>query len=197
MMKMGDEIAVNRVDCAFASFRKEYRMFHRIVVPLDGSALAERAIDQATDLARMAGVPVHLVRVVDLGRIAGGGAIVWGLTPWALQRALEEEQRGARDYLERTSRGLADKGVKASVEVLHGNTPDEIVAATTADDLVVMSTHGRDGLHRWFLGSVAESVARHAPGPVMLVRSIPAEIDDVLQPSEAAPDFVDAAILVS
>jgi nucleotide-binding universal stress UspA family protein len=156
-------------------------VFTRIVVPLDGSELAERAIDQAAELARLTNVPIHLVRVVDLGRIGGGGSIVWGLTPWALQRALEEEQHASRDYLERMSRGLGDKGVVASSDVLHGNTADEIVAATTADDLVVMSTHGRGGLPRWFLGSVAESVARRAAGPVMLIRAHPDEI--VLAPA--------------
>lgn len=150
-------------------------MFHRIVVPLDGSELAERALDRAAELARMANVPVHLVRVVDLGRIGGGGSIVWGLTPWALQRALEEEQQASRDYLEQVSQGLTKQGVQAYSDVLHGNTPDEIVAAVTADDLVVMSTHGRGGLPRWFLGSVAESVVRRAAGPVMLIRALPTE----------------------
>ena len=85
-------------------------MFHRIVVPLDGSALAERALEWATDLARVANVPIHLVRVIDLGRIDGGASLVWGLSPWALERALDEEQRAACEYLERTRQRLKDPG---------------------------------------------------------------------------------------
>ncbi len=150
-------------------------MFHRIVVPLDGSELAERALEWATELARVATVPIHLVRVIDLGRIDGGGSLVWGLSPWALDRALDEEQQAALDSLERTRQRLKDQGVQAFAEVRHGSAPDEIVASITEDDLVVMSTHARGGLPRWFLGSVAESVARHAPGPVMLIRTLPAE----------------------
>lgn len=149
-------------------------MFHRIVVPLDGSKLAERALERATELARAVNVPIHLVRVIDLGRIDGKGSLVWGLSPWALQRALDEEQQDSLAYLERTSQRLKDRGVAVFAEVRHGNAPDEIVATAMEDDLIVMSTHGRGGLARWFLGSVAESVARQASGPVMLIRVLPA-----------------------
>ncbi len=152
-------------------------MFHRIVVPLDGSELAERALDRATELARLTNAPIHLVRVIDLGRIDGRGSLVWGLSPWALQRALDEEQQVSLDYLERTSKRLKDQGVETFAEVRHGSTPDEIVAATEPGDVIVMSTHGRGGLARWFLGSVAESVVRHALGPVMLIRAQPDEIE--------------------
>ena len=158
-------------------------MFHRIVVPLDGSELAERALEQAKELAQLASVPMHLLRVVDLGRLTSGGTLGWGLTPWALQRALEEEQRGASEYLDRMSLLLRNRGVETSTEVRHGNTSDEIVDVAGDGDLVVMSTHGRSGVSRWYFGSVAEAVARHAPGPVMLIHSHPVGADSVLQPS--------------
>ncbi len=170
-------------------------MFHRIVVPLDGSALAERALEWATDLARVANVPIHLVRVIDLGRIDGGASLVWGLSPWALERALDEEQRAALDSLERTRQRLKDQGVQAFAEVRHGRAPDEIVASVTEDDLVVMSTHGRGGLPRWFLGSVAESVARHAPGPVMLIRALPAEKAETAVGSEESARVGEMAVV--
>lgn len=160
-------------------------MFHRIVVPLDGSELAERALEQAKELARLANVPVHLLRVVDLGRLAGRGSVVWGLTPWALQRALEEEQRGANEYLDRMSLLLKNQGVETTTEVRHGNSPDEIVDVAGDGDLVVMSTHGRSGVPRWYFGSVAEAVARHAPGPVMLIHSHPVGTDNLLQPADS------------
>jgi nucleotide-binding universal stress UspA family protein len=150
-------------------------MFQRIVVPLDGSELSEQALDRATEMARMANVPIHLVRVIDLGRVDGGGSLAWGLSPWALQRALDEEHQASLSYLERARRGLEDRGLEVTADARHGNTPDEILASVTEDDLIVMSTHGRSGVSRWFLGSVAESVVRRAPVPVMLVRALPAE----------------------
>ena len=168
-------------------------MFHRIVVPLDGSELAEQALEHAKELARLASVPVHLLRVVDLGRLAGRGSVVWGLTPWALQTALDDEQRGAKEYLDRMSLLLRNQGVETSTEVRHGNSPDEILDVAGDGDLVVMSTHGRSGVPRWYFGSVAEAVARHAAGPVMLIHSLPVGADVVLQASEAAPVWEEAA----
>jgi nucleotide-binding universal stress UspA family protein len=124
-------------------------MFHRIVVSLDGSELAERALEWATELARAANVLIHLIRVIDLGMIDGGGLLVWGLSPWALDRALDEEQKAALDSLERTRQRLKDQGAQAFAEMRHGRAPDEIVASITEDDLVVMSTHARGGLPRY------------------------------------------------
>lgn len=169
-------------------------MFHRIVVPLDGSELAELALERATELARLANLPMHLVRVIDLGRVDGGGSLAWGLSPWALQRALDEEHQASVAYLERTGQELKDRGLQVSTEARHGNTPDEIVASTTADDLVVMSTHGRGGVSRWFMGSVAESVVRHALGPVMLIRAQPDEIPLTPAMSEAKVRVGDVAV---
>ena len=145
-------------------------MFQRIVVPLDGSELSERALPQAEELARRTGVPIHILRVVDLGKVMGQGAWTFGAAPAALQQAVDEEERIAREYVARTEQVLSGGGLTASGELRHGVAEREIVAATCRDDLVVMATHGRGGLPRWYLGSVAEEVARRSPVPVMLVR---------------------------
>ena len=144
-------------------------MFERIVLPVDGSDLAEQALPAAEDLARLAGVPIHVVRVVDLGKLAGQGDWTFGAAPGALQRIVDAEQRAAGEYVARVTRDLTHHGLKESSEWRLGRPAQELVAATREGDLIVMATHGRDGVPRWFLGSVAEEVARRSPAPVMLV----------------------------
>lgn len=146
-------------------------MFQRIVVPLDGSELAERALTEANDLAHRVRAPIHVIRVVDLGRLEGRGSLMFGISPWSLQQALEEEDRNARAYVEGMRLRLSQDDLPVSGEVRHGDAAREIVAATAPEDLVVMATHGRAGVARWYMGSVAEAVARHATGPVMLIPS--------------------------
>ena len=148
-------------------------MYRRIVVPVDGSELAERALPQAEALARLTGAPLHLVRVVDLTSMARYGTIGLHAEVTAFQRLLANEEAVARDDLARTARGLRDRGVSVTTEERRGDAATEIVAATEPGDVIVMATHGRGGVTRWFLGSVAEEVARHAPVPVLLVRALP------------------------
>lgn len=150
-------------------------MFQRIVVPLDGSELAERALPEASDLGRITSAPIHVVRVVDLGRLEGNGSLTFGVFPWSVQHALDDEERSARAYVERVCLTLGRHGMVASCEVRLGDAAREIIAATGTGDVVVMATHGRGGVSRWYLGSVAEAVARHASGPVMLIRATAVE----------------------
>ena len=151
-------------------------MFKRIVVPLDGSELAERALAQAEELAHATGVPIRIVRVVDVGKLVTHSPLGFGVAPTALQLALDDEERFSREYLERIVREVTERGVDASSELRYGVAEREIVDLTRPDDLIVMATHGRGGVSRWFMGSVAEEIARRSPVPVMLVRSIPAEM---------------------
>jgi nucleotide-binding universal stress UspA family protein len=73
--------------------------------------------------------------------------------------------------------------------LLNGNPSSEIVAATQPSDLIVMCTHGRGGLARWFLGSVAEDIVRRATVPVMLVR-VSADASDTRLPIEPTPGML-------
>jgi nucleotide-binding universal stress UspA family protein len=72
---------------------------------------------------------------------------------------------------------LEHAGVATTTEVQHGVPAFTIVALTQPGDLIVMTSHGRTGLGRWFLGSVAETVVRQAMAPVLLVRAAPAPPD--------------------
>lgn len=153
-------------------------MYDRIVIPLDGSHLAERALPPAEELARLTGAALHLVRAVDATQLSLQG---YGVYPMALQggapELLAEEERAARNYLDRMAARLTKRGLSAATDLLEGFAPREIVGMTRAGDLIVMATHGRGGMARWFLGSVAEDVIRRASVPVLLIRA----------PSTAAP----------
>jgi nucleotide-binding universal stress UspA family protein len=150
---------------------KEVTMFRRIVVSLDGSGLAEEALTQAIDLARLTDVPIHLIRVVDYTRLERYGPYALALEYSAVEPVLTAEQTEATAYLREVAARLTADGLTADVEVRQGRIARELVAAAKPGDVIVMASHGRGGLSRWLLGSVAEDVLRHATVPVLLVRS--------------------------
>lgn len=147
-------------------------MYTRILVPLDGSKLAERALPAAEELARLMRTPLHLIRVVDPTQLDLGGYGIYEavLAQGASSPFLTEEGIAADAYLERMAAREIEAGLGASREVRYGITARELVAMAQPGDLIVMSTHGRGGLARWFLGSVAEEVVRRAPVPILMIR---------------------------
>jgi len=124
-------------------------MFAKILVPLDGSELSERAVPYATVLAKAATGSLTLVRVV-------------------LDPAHEDE---AKAELATVAEKVAKLGVNADVRVIYGHPAEMIIDAAASDQhtMIVMSTHGRSGLGRWLYGSVADQVLREATVPVLLV----------------------------
>ena len=153
-------------------------MYRRIIVPLDGSELAEQALPQAEAQARLTGAPLHLVRVIDPAGQGTLGNVLLHTDAVAMQLLLEEERLAARDYLERIEQEVRDRQHTVTVEYRRGSVADELIAAARPEDLLIMATHGRGGLARWFLGSVAEAVLRRASVPVLLVRATPRAPDD-------------------
>ena len=151
--------------------RKGKDMYKRIVVPLDGSELAEQALGQAKELSGNIGSPLHLIRVVDTYRTQSLPATGMALDYSMLSELAEEEIEDAKTYLEQKVRELTDEGLEVTGDVLHGPIARQIVSAADKGDVIVMSSHGRTGIKRWFLGSVAEEVMRHATCPVLLHRS--------------------------
>jgi nucleotide-binding universal stress UspA family protein len=145
-------------------------MYDRIVVALDGSAVSETALRTGAELARRLAVPLHLIRVADLS------VIPWGATEAAeayaqLSREMERERESAASYLEGAARPLREEGLPVTTEVRSGFAALELIKAAMPSDLLVIASHGRHGLARWFLGSVAEAVARKAAAPVLIVRA--------------------------
>jgi nucleotide-binding universal stress UspA family protein len=165
--RVGDRHAV--VDPA----GKETQVYQRIVVPLDGSELAERALPDALQLAELAKAPLHLLRVVDVTRLEQYGAYGLALEYAGLAQVLADEEQQAQAYLDAQVRRLGAEGGRVTSELRRGFAPREIVAASQPGDLVVMASHGRGGISRWLLGSVAEEVVRHAAVPVTIVHVAP------------------------
>ncbi len=146
-------------------------MYTRIVVPLDGSDIAEQALATAEDIARATGASVHLVRVVEFPSTSY--TYVYGamIESEALVSQLDDQIHLAEGYLAEVARPLAEHGIEVTTEVLHGIASQALIATMTPGDLFVIASHGRSGVARWFLGSVAEEITRHATVPVLLVRA--------------------------
>ena len=141
-------------------------MYSTIVVPLDGSAFGERALPTAVTLGRRSDATLDLVHVHEPLVPASGAP--------TLDTRFESDTE--RQQLERAIH-LADlltlqDGIKAKATCLHGEVAAALQAyiAERGADLVVMTTHGRGGLSRAWLGSVADELARHSPVPLLLIR---------------------------
>ena len=143
-------------------------MYKKILVPLDGSELAKRALDEAEKLANCFGAEIVLFEVVPFMPIYGSPELV---TPLIVD---EKQKEAAEKYLVNLSEELKKKGFKATAEVRTGQqVAVEIIdfAKESGADLLVMCTHGRSGISRWVLGSVALKVLTRAETPILLIRS--------------------------
>jgi nucleotide-binding universal stress UspA family protein len=156
-------------------------MYTRILVPLDGSSLSELALPNAEEMARLTGAPLSLVYVVDLNRLDHFGMEEL-VGSDGLADQLQVAERAATTYLTAIAHTLEGKGLRTTIHTRCGDPTRELVAATQPGDLIIMATHGRGGVTRTLLGSVAESVARRSLVPVLLVRAA----------TEVAPSDTDA-----
>ena len=150
-------------------------MIASLIVLLDGSALAAEAIPVARDLARQLQVPVEYVRVVDdrdKGLFYGPYSQMYAHDLWEKTRAklCEEADRYVRDIADR----LRATGLAASGTVLSGLPAEELTQylADRPHALAIMTTHGRSGVSRWMLGSVAEKLTMSATVPILVLRTI-------------------------
>ena len=140
--------------------------FRRIFIAVDSEPIAARAADTGIELAKALGAEVALIHVVDTSVALGGDT---GIPPNVLIAEAEREGKklvaGFRERLSLPASTLQF--------VQSGSPPGEIVKAATewAADLIVIGSHGRAGLRRALVGSVAEGVMRHAPCPVLVTRA--------------------------
>jgi nucleotide-binding universal stress UspA family protein len=144
-------------------------MFKRILVPLDGSARAERAIPVAAQMARNGKGAVILLEVVNVR--AGYGAPLAAPSPQPLL-SYETDRVEAIGYLTELAARDDLAGANPETCVATGPVAQEILAAAQREhvDVVVLCSHGRTGFGRWALGSVAQKVARQSPVPVLVLR---------------------------
>ena len=151
----------------------------KILVPLDGSPLGEAALAPAVSLAGT-GTTVMLIRAAEAHTMLGADPT----------DAQVQVVREAEEYLAEVSARLKRQGVKnVQTSVWYGPAAAAIVDAARLRraDLIVMSTHGRSGLGRLILGSVAESVLRGTMTPIMLLRSDGAPLEAPVASSAAPP----------
>lgn len=155
-------------------------MFKRILVPLDGSPRAERALPMAARIARASGGTVLLLQVVPAANEFGPYQ-----RPSTLPReVVNADIAHAATYLSNTAHSNTLAGAETKVAVLSG--PDALTILATVkeqhSDLMIMVSHGATGIKRWVLGSVAQKMARYSPVPVLVLR------DGGIVPSSAYPD---------
>ena len=145
-------------------------MYERMLVPLDGSEGAEAILPFAEQVAGPLDAEVVLLRVLEpaspIELVASAGVV----TP----DTFTLRDMDAKRYLSEIERRLSKKGVRVRTRVAFGPPAEEILAAAkaTGADLIAMATHGRSGLGRALFGSVAESVLRASPVPVLLIRTV-------------------------
>lgn len=152
-------------------YQEEGAPLTTIVVPLDGSELAQRALPYVEQLARILSMEVLLARVVrteyptythtDLG--------------FRVPEFKEEVNREAIEYLEQVAQHLRDKGLTVRSQLLTGSAARTLLnlAHETSQNLIAMTTHGRTGLSRWMMGSVASTLVRRSGAPVLVIRPQP------------------------
>lgn len=146
-------------------------MFKKILVPLDGSELAERALHPAITLAQQADGEVILLSVPVLKHMFVVESAGYGmLLP---SDSLANSRQELTEYLETVTEKLPNHDFALRTKVVDGDEASVIVETAVAEnvDLIIMSTHGYSGLTRWMLGSVTEKVLRSAQCPVLVVRS--------------------------
>ena len=142
-------------------------MYKRILVPLDGSELAEQALDQALELAQTYQAELHVMRVADPGRIP--------VPPDAVDFEVRVKLREQiRDEAQIYIKGVAANynAMNVTAHFVSGAVADKIVELTEelGVDLIVISTHGRSGVSRWMHGGVTQKVLRAAPCSMLVVR---------------------------
>jgi nucleotide-binding universal stress UspA family protein len=145
-------------------------MYDRIVVPLDGSELANEALAHAKNLAKRLDIPIHLVRAIDPTVINRVGSVGMGFDYTAVDELITEEERDSTEFIDKMVSTLNEEGYNVSGVVLRGYAASAVISTTKEGDLVVMASHGRTGVRRWFLGSVAEEILRQSTVPVLLIR---------------------------
>jgi nucleotide-binding universal stress UspA family protein len=145
-----------------------------IVMPLDGSELAEMVLPTVEELAKKLDLEIVLLRTyaIPYGAYTAGGEGFYD--PINLEALLTHLREETFEYLEHKTEALKRRGVaKVSFIAKEGIAADEIIAygRETPDNLIAMCTHGRSGVRRWVLGSVTETVVRHSGDPVLILRA--------------------------
>ncbi|MGQ9927883.1 MAG: universal stress protein [Chloroflexaceae bacterium] len=146
-------------------------MYRHILVPLDGSALAEQVLPHVRDLAAHEGtMKITLLRAVP--PVFTSSVDYSGMLAASTADDQESLESEARAYLERIAAPLRNEGYTVNVEVSTMPAAEAILdyAESQRADLIAIATHGRSGISRWVFGSVTQKVIQAAPVPVLVIR---------------------------
>jgi len=146
-------------------------MYARLLVAIDGSPHAERALQHAAELAKELSAALRIIHVLDMGWLALGPELAIDL-----DTLMQARRTAGEKLLASAQKRVRTAGLEAEIKLVETATPTQHIAAAIADettawpaDLVVVGTHGFRGVEGLLLGSVAEGVARRASVPVLLV----------------------------
>jgi nucleotide-binding universal stress UspA family protein len=144
-------------------------MYKRILVPLDGSDLAERILPHVQTIAKGTGAEIVLLRVAPIP-ILGMVAVA---SPAEAKKWVQAEEVAAAKYLEGVVKRLKETGLPTRLLVLDGEPAVEILTAAEKEgvDLIAMMSHGATGFSKFEQGSVTEKILKHATRPVLMVRA--------------------------
>ena len=140
-----------------------------IVVPLDGSELAESVLPAVLEMAKKLNIEIVLFRACNVPYSVFGGVREHIAIVDELLGGIKAE---ARAYLEKKTEELKKQGAKVSYVLEQGASADQIISLgrKTPDNLIAMCTHGWSGVKGWVLGSITETVVRHSGDPVLVIR---------------------------
>lgn len=151
------------------------RPIHKIAITLDGSELAEKAIEPAMGIAAGLKTAVHLLLVSEPlpFNLQSTAQFDWEESEETVYQIGQEQKKEAKNYLHEVARRLEQDGVDIQSSVVEGEAVEKILefAKLHSIDLIAMSTHGRTGLRRWFFGSVTAKVMHSFGGHMLIVRS--------------------------
>jgi nucleotide-binding universal stress UspA family protein len=144
-------------------------MFKKVLVPLDGSAIAAKVLPKVVEAAKLCKAKVTLFHVC----YSGVGAFVGEASPGVIKKAEAQEQKFCATFLAQAGKELKDQGLEVNWVCQDGVPAREIVAYAQNNgyDLIVLGTHGA-GEVAWYMGGVADRVATHATVPVLLFRTL-------------------------
>ena len=145
-------------------------MYQRILIPLDGSELAECALPHAKEIAKGCNIgEVVLLEVVEPPSSFTGGSIDFIAFQNASHRAIVEAAEG---YVAKVQSQLSSEGLNVRSEVLIGKAAETIMefAEKNAVDIIAIATHGRSGISRWRFGSVANKLLQASHVPILIIR---------------------------
>lgn len=148
-------------------------MYKRVLVPLDGSTTAEKAIPHAVSLAELYGAKLVLLRILE------PFPFVRTMTPASIRKFRQQATEWALEYFERITTDIVKKDIPFETVIVDGRAGMMITkyAENNQIDLIILCSRGLTGITRWLMGSVADRVLRGTTIPILM---IPAKNEEVL-----------------